>query len=798
MISRPAPSSWLSGTADASALARAMAANVFAPREELTVSQWAERHRMLDSKFSDRGGRWSSDMTPYLVGPMDAYNASETREITFMKPAQIGGTEWLINTLAYVIDHRPVTAMFVYPTEDSARETNADRLIPALQRSPAVARHFSERKHDVKVMALILDRMNLYFRGSNSEVGLDRVPAGLVIIDELDRCNAKIDVVTALRARLTTYETTSKFLRTGTPSDEGVGIHKDFHEADDRRTWYVPCPHCLTYHTRYGRFTQCVRWPHPGQDTAKKWEVDRQTLRDQAWFECPHCHGKCESKHTRWQGLHGVWLSEGETVEVGREENAEAQRDQTRGTQRGACGKGKGERQEDSPQESPQRLSLSSSAPLCDSAFSSSVTPLYAMSFDALRGRGTEEESATLASAFGGRGVRIVNPRARPGRHVAFRMSGLDSLLVTNPYGFVAEEFVTSKGNPNREWITRKLGEAWAVRGDRVEPHELRKFARPVSEGGYARRVVPMGAVALTMAGDLQRDRVVWSVRAWGPGMRDTWLVDAGETPAPVGNELVEFLELPRVAYPMQHGDRFMRPLGVTLDSGDGKRAPEVYGWAIKMRSMGVRAWPCKGVESQQMDREVSEVRLAESKLTQYKTAGLTLLRVNSQHMSAQLAARMRGHALNLGTESSDEETGINARMIWGLYEGVTDEYLAQVTAIQLKPPPKSNPRLGFRYAHKPGFDDRDHWHDAERYNIALAVHMGLRMVHLPVELLDRDGVVVGGLVAGENGKGQMAKGRGEPKGAGGGGGGGGGGPRVVGGLVPAGRAGLVPKGRGS
>ena len=66
--------------------------------EHLTISQWAEKYRILDES-SNLSGRWSNDITPYLVGIWDAYLDQSVREIYFCKATQIGGTEALINIL---------------------------------------------------------------------------------------------------------------------------------------------------------------------------------------------------------------------------------------------------------------------------------------------------------------------------------------------------------------------------------------------------------------------------------------------------------------------------------------------------------------------------------------------------------------------------------------------------------------------------------------------------------------------------------------------------------------------------
>lgn len=70
--------------------------------EKLTVSQWAEKYRILDES-SNFSGRWSNDITPYLVGIMDAFNDPYIQEINFCKPTQVGGTEAMLNMLGWII-----------------------------------------------------------------------------------------------------------------------------------------------------------------------------------------------------------------------------------------------------------------------------------------------------------------------------------------------------------------------------------------------------------------------------------------------------------------------------------------------------------------------------------------------------------------------------------------------------------------------------------------------------------------------------------------------------------------------
>lgn len=77
------------------------------PPENITVSEWAENYRVLDSKTSALPGPWRNDKTPYLKEIMDELINYDTERIIFVKPTQVGGTEALQNMLGYVIQQDP-------------------------------------------------------------------------------------------------------------------------------------------------------------------------------------------------------------------------------------------------------------------------------------------------------------------------------------------------------------------------------------------------------------------------------------------------------------------------------------------------------------------------------------------------------------------------------------------------------------------------------------------------------------------------------------------------------------------
>ncbi len=84
------------------------------PDPILTVSEWADQHRVLVAETTREHGSWRTDRTPYLREIMDCLSAhSPVRHVAFMKGAQIGGTEMGLNFLGYVIHNAPNPTMAV-------------------------------------------------------------------------------------------------------------------------------------------------------------------------------------------------------------------------------------------------------------------------------------------------------------------------------------------------------------------------------------------------------------------------------------------------------------------------------------------------------------------------------------------------------------------------------------------------------------------------------------------------------------------------------------------------------------
>lgn len=213
--------------------------------EELTVSEWAEKYRVLDDS-SNLSGKWSNDVTPYLIGIMNALNDDYLREIYFCKGSQIGGTEVLINMLMYIIDKSPAPTMIVYPSDDLASDISREKLIPAFRLVPQVKRLFLENQS--KELKLKFKTMVLHLRGAGSPSKLASKAIKYLFFDEIDKMGGaskkEASPYSLAMERIKTYKAQSKVYACSTPTLSTNYIWKLHNEADEIRHYYVPCPHC--------------------------------------------------------------------------------------------------------------------------------------------------------------------------------------------------------------------------------------------------------------------------------------------------------------------------------------------------------------------------------------------------------------------------------------------------------------------------------------------------------------------------------------------------------------------------
>ena len=251
------------------------------PPEDLTVSEWAEKYRILEAKTSAMPGPWRNDKTPYLREIMDELLNYETEEICLCKCTQLGGSEALLNMLGYIIQQDPSPAMVVYPTDKLAESISENRIEPMIKSSRALRHLYHE--YQSQRLELQFDGMYLTLAGSNSPSSLASKAIKYLFLDEVDKypgaSKKEADPIKLARERTKTFSN-SKIFMTSTPTLRDGHIWKALMGSDVEKHYFVPCPHCGEEIEL--KFKQ-IRWPEEQEGMTYS---DRA---DQAVYICQEC-----------------------------------------------------------------------------------------------------------------------------------------------------------------------------------------------------------------------------------------------------------------------------------------------------------------------------------------------------------------------------------------------------------------------------------------------------------------------------------------------------------------------------
>lgn len=269
------------------------------PPENLTVSEWAEKYRMLDSKTSAMPGPWRNEKTPYLKEIMDEFINYDTEEIIFCKPSQVGGTEAMQNMLGYVIQQDPSPTLIVYPTDTLAESISKNRLEPMIRASKPLRKLYNE--NESSKLELQFEGMYLSLNGANSPSALASKAIKYLFLDEVDKypgaSKKEADPIRLARERTKTFTNQRKIYMTSTPTLQTGHIWQALMGADIEKHYFVPCPHCGEYIEL--KFSN-LRFPD-GED------LDNSERADMAFYVCQECGCKITDQDRDRMIRYGEW-----------------------------------------------------------------------------------------------------------------------------------------------------------------------------------------------------------------------------------------------------------------------------------------------------------------------------------------------------------------------------------------------------------------------------------------------------------------------------------------------------------
>jgi phage terminase large subunit GpA-like protein len=272
------------------------------PDPALKVSEWADRYRVIGTSNSEHG-RWRNARTPYLVEVMDELSPSSSSEVVvFMKGAQVGGTECILNWIGYCIDQAPGPILCVMPREEDARRYSKEKIAPMIAANPrlqAKVRPARSRDSGNRTLSKDFPGGPMTLAGANSAAALRFASVRYAALDELDAYQLDVegegDPVELVRARLRNWMR-KKMALVSTPTIQGRSRIEAAFLMTDQRYYHVPCPAC-------GHF-QRLEWVHLHYQ-----DDDPSTVT----YGCVECGYAIEEHHKEQMLAAGKWVASAET-----------------------------------------------------------------------------------------------------------------------------------------------------------------------------------------------------------------------------------------------------------------------------------------------------------------------------------------------------------------------------------------------------------------------------------------------------------------------------------------------------
>lgn len=283
---------------------------VFALEDDLSTADWVARYFAIHS--GDFPGPYDHTRTPYLRGIFAAFDVPEIRTIVCKGGSQTGKTAGLRGCLFRYIDAQRGKAMYVLPKDLAAAHQTRLVLMPAVEACDRIRGRLLPKREDRSAALMRFRGCDVVFRGAMTESNLETLDAGLVVVDEVDRCPPRTCHLAKQRGKTIAG---AKVLLFGKPGLAGEGVDREYAISGWRGRYMVPCPGCGVYHER--TFAR-LRW-RGIRDGVERWDsrdlgVAPSLARETACLKCPNCKDRIGPEHNHWQINLGVWAHETQRV----------------------------------------------------------------------------------------------------------------------------------------------------------------------------------------------------------------------------------------------------------------------------------------------------------------------------------------------------------------------------------------------------------------------------------------------------------------------------------------------------
>jgi len=435
-----------------------------------TVDVWADENRVLPAGSAEPG-RYRSWRTPYMIPIVRAFSVPGVKKIPFVMSSQMGKSLSMQNIIGARLDDDPAPIIYVAPTQSNIDSVVEPKIMEMFRGCESLwnklAKGHKSTKHHKRVSGV---SFRMAWAGSATELASDSAVLGLV--DEVDRMEQDVkgegSPVELTEARTSVYPD-GRIGVTSTPTEGTVDTFT--HPDTGLDHWSVADPKLIL---------------------STVWRLWQEGSRYEWAVPCPSCR---EYFIPRFSLL--TW-PEKATPEI-----AEAKA----GLACPHCG----EIHKDSSKAWMNAHGYMLAPGQRPDAIGEDDGPCIIHDF--------EQEKSEL--------VEFGDYLHRPTSIHSFWVSGLMSFSPKKTYGFIASKFLraTLSGEFERlkGVLNTDLGELFRVHGEAPEWQRVMDCSL-----GYGSGEVPEGVNFLTAGVDVQKNRVVYTVRGWGEGLT-SWKIEHGE-----------------------------------------------------------------------------------------------------------------------------------------------------------------------------------------------------------------------------------------------------------------------------
>ncbi|OAI25951.1 hypothetical protein A1351_15470 [Methylosinus sp. R-45379] len=241
------------GYASALAIIAGAIAEALTPATTITPSQWGAANLFLVE--GPRAGQlWDPAQSPAVCAVIDTVFCGPHTKGAVRKSAQVGFTEGIKAIEGWIACESPARTLHVLPTTQDARDYNREKLQPAIDASPALARRVLDiskrQKQGSSALFKAFPGGSIAITGANSASALQMRTIKFALCDEIDQWPKDLagqgSPMTMVDDRQIAFHATGDYRKLvgGTPTLEGESLVDEEFENGDQRYQRLPCPHC--------------------------------------------------------------------------------------------------------------------------------------------------------------------------------------------------------------------------------------------------------------------------------------------------------------------------------------------------------------------------------------------------------------------------------------------------------------------------------------------------------------------------------------------------------------------------